>query len=103
MYQTVKHNTNGVTSVHSQQSAWLQKAGRLEDPKTAILKDLKQELENLKKDNILIILGGDFNESDKKAGLHYMLLTELGLKIYSTNPTLQRHTGEAQTVLIMCT
>ena len=33
MYQTVKHNTNGATSVHSQQSAWLQKQVEWKIPK----------------------------------------------------------------------
>ena len=99
MYQTVKHNTNGATSVHSQQSAWLQKAGRMEDPKTAMIKDLKQALENLQKDNILIIIGGDFNESDKKAGLHYMLSTELGLKdIFDQSDTPETHRRGSQCI-----
>jgi hypothetical protein len=38
LYQVVKHNTNGIISVHLQQVAWLHKCSRLEDPKTARLK-----------------------------------------------------------------
>ena len=78
LYQVVKHNTNGITSVHSQ--AWLHKCSWLEDPKTAMLRDLKETLQTLQRDNVMIIVGGDFNESNKNLGLHYMLATELGLQ-----------------------
>jgi hypothetical protein len=60
-YQVVKHNTNGITSIHSQQVAWLHKCCRLEDPKTAMLRDLKETIQILQQDNIMIIIGGDFN------------------------------------------
>jgi hypothetical protein len=80
LYQVVKHKTNGITSVHSQQIAWLHKCGWLEDPKTAMLRDPKVALQTPQQNNVMIIVGGDFNESNKNLGLHYMLATELELQ-----------------------
>jgi hypothetical protein len=45
-----------------------------------MLRDLKVTLQTPQQDNVMIIVGGDFNESNKNLGLHYMLATELGLQ-----------------------
>jgi hypothetical protein len=83
-YQVVKHNTNEITSVHSQQIAWLHKCGWLEDPKTAMLRDLKVALQTPQQDNVMIIVGGDFNEKQQ----------EPWITLYAGNRTwLTRHMG----------
>jgi hypothetical protein len=99
LYQVVKHNTNGITSVHSQQVAWLHKCSWLEDPKTAMLRDLKETLQTLQQDNVMIIIGGNFNESNKNLGLHYMLATELGLQdIWDQQESPESHRRGSQCI-----
>ena len=79
LYQVGKKAQSGVKTVYSQQNAWLRKRGRPEDPRTAMQRDLKDELQELKENNILVIIGGDFNDGDKTSGLHYMMSSEMGL------------------------
>ena len=50
-----------------------------EDPRTATIRDLKEEIQELQKDNTLVVIGGDFNDGDKTLGLHYMMSSEVGL------------------------
>jgi hypothetical protein len=46
----------------------------------AFFRDLKEALQTFQQNNVMIIIGGDFNESNKILGLHYILATELGLQ-----------------------
>jgi exonuclease III len=46
----------------------------------AFLRDLKEALQTFQQDNVMMIIGGDFNESNRNLGLHYILATELGLQ-----------------------
>jgi hypothetical protein len=80
IYQVTNFVTKGITSVQSQQNAWLQKHGRTKDPRKALHMDIKEIIQQLQKENVLIIVGGDFNDSNKLKGLHYVLSTELGLQ-----------------------
>jgi hypothetical protein len=89
IYQAPNTASKGITSVYSQQNAWLRKNGRTEDPRKALHTDIKETLKNLQKENVLIIIGGNFNDSNKLKGLHHVLSIELGLH----NP-LQAHTLE---------
>jgi hypothetical protein len=43
-------------------------SSQLDDPKTAMLRDLKEAVQTLQHDNVMIIIGGDFNESTKNLG-----------------------------------
>jgi CRISPR/Cas system CSM-associated protein Csm5 (group 7 of RAMP superfamily) len=71
IYQVCNKGVKDITSVHSQQNTWLQKHGRTKDPRKALHIDIKETLEKLQKENILIIIGGDFNNSNTSKGLHY--------------------------------
>jgi hypothetical protein len=72
IFQVCNKAAKGTTSVHSQQNARLQKHGRTEDPRKALHIDITE--------NMLIIIGGNFNDSDKSKELHYALLIKLGLQ-----------------------
>jgi exonuclease III len=80
IYQAPNTAPKGITSIYSQQNAWLRKNRRKEDPRTALYTDIKETLQNLQKENVLIITGGDFNDSNKFKGLHHVLSAELGLQ-----------------------
>jgi hypothetical protein len=54
LYQVVKHNATGITSVHSQQIAWLHKCSWLEDQKSSLLRDLKVALQTSQQDNVSV-------------------------------------------------
>jgi hypothetical protein len=62
IFQVCNKAAKGTTSVHSQQNARPQKLGRTEDPRKALHIDITE--------NMLIIIGGNFNDSDKSKGLH---------------------------------
>ena len=65
-------------SVQSQHGACLRKCGRLEDPRTAMATDLKEEINKPRKESILKILGGYFND---ESGLQDVLALEIELHI----------------------
>ena len=47
----------------------------------------------------MIIVGGDFNESNKNLGLHYMLATELGLQdIWDQQEATETHRRGSQCI-----
>jgi hypothetical protein len=79
-YQTVKYQSPGTNLINTQRTAWLASNNRLIDPITGYQNDLILLLNDLKKEEILFILAGDFNEYDQGRGTIKKLL-EYGLKI----------------------
>jgi endonuclease/exonuclease/phosphatase family metal-dependent hydrolase len=65
--------------INAQKTAWLASNNRLIDPITGYQNNLILLLNNLKKEQILFILAGDFNEHDQSRGTIKILL-EYGLK-----------------------
>jgi hypothetical protein len=53
---------------------------RTEDPTKALHIDIKEAIQELKNKNILIIIGGDFNDGNKSKRLLYTLSIKLGLE-----------------------
>jgi hypothetical protein len=49
IYQAPNTSPKGITSIYSQQKAWLRKNGRREDPRTALHTDIKETLQNLQR------------------------------------------------------
>jgi exonuclease III len=62
-----------------------------------MLRDLKETLQTLQRDNVMIIIGGDFNESNKNLRLHYMLATELQ-DIWDQQEALETHRRGSQCI-----
>jgi CRISPR/Cas system CSM-associated protein Csm5 (group 7 of RAMP superfamily) len=92
MYQVCNKAAKGITSVYSQQNAWLRKHGRTEDPRKALHIDIKEAIQELKNENILIIIGGDYNDGNKSQGLHYTLSIKLGLEdAWGSQPAPSTH------------
>jgi endonuclease/exonuclease/phosphatase family metal-dependent hydrolase len=73
MYQICQwKNTGGITS-RAQQVAWLCKNNRNISPIAAHREDLTKLIDSLRKENIDILLAGDFNEHDMNKGTLYAL------------------------------